>query len=355
MDTLVNVTTTRELYAEMLGAPLLGASLTYTLTSPTGATLIAAQPVTEVGAGFYAYSVDGSTYLTGPGLYRERWSGSSGSTDLQFDDAFLVGYAAGPVTTRLQLRHDIAHLLRDLWRGQATGGSPSTLLDTDRVETTNAWQGAQIYLYAGTGAGQSRNLLSSTQSGGVLTVAKSWTVNPDTTTLYELHRRFSVDAYNDAINAVIRSLADKPLIRAVDETVTLTTGTYEYAIPAGFSFISKVAWRDTTTTADWSDLRRRDDWEIIPGHGKLRIPGPATNMRLRLEGHLAPTAMLRDAAYCDLNPMYLMYLTASLLVQSEIAAPGRDLNAAGQAAAGYLAQAREFEPRQRDTANAVRV
>jgi hypothetical protein len=355
MDTLVGLSTTREIYAELLGAPLTGVPYTYTLVSPTGATLINAAAATEVGGGFYAFAVDGSQYLTGPGLYRELWQGvSPGGLDVPLNAQFMVGYEVGPVVTRLELRHSIARLLGDLWTGQSTGSNTgATLHDTNRVEADNAWQGGQIYLYAGTGQGQSRNLLSSTQSGGVLTLGQNWTTTPDSTTLYELHRRFSVEAYNAAINEAIRSVSDKPLLRAVDETILLTTGTYEYVIPAGFSYLSQVSWKSTTTpTNDWQRLRPRQEWDLVPGLGKLHIDSPATNLRLRLEGHLAPPALLRDAAYCDLDPTYLKYMAACILAQSEIASPGRDLRAAAQASAYYRDEARAVEPRFAGTINA---
>jgi hypothetical protein len=165
-----------------------------------------------------------------------------------------------------------------------------------------------------------------------------------------------VEAYNAAINEAIKTVADRPLIRAVDETIPLITDTVEYTIPAGFSFLSKVSWRDTTVTpSDWAELAWRDDWALVPGANKLRVPRATTNLRLRLEGHLAPPALLRDAAYCDVRPSYLKFQAANVLVQSEIAAPGRDLHAAAQYSAWLAQQAKSEEPKPRDVANARRV
>ena len=89
--------------------------------------------------------------------------------------------------------------------GTATGGGATTITDTDRLAAAEAdlYLGAWVYIYEGTGIGQERYVSSST-TGGQLTVP-TWTTNPDTTSKYEVHRKYRVDVYNEVIDAAHRS------------------------------------------------------------------------------------------------------------------------------------------------------
>jgi hypothetical protein len=66
--------------------------------------------------------------------------------------------------------------------GTATAGAASTLTDSGKTWDTNAWQTGTIEIYAGTGSGQSRTILSNT--GTVITVTSNWSTNPDNTSKY---------------------------------------------------------------------------------------------------------------------------------------------------------------------------
>lgn len=66
--------------------------------------------------------------------------------------------------------------------GTATAGAATTLTDAGKSWTTNFWAGAKLFIYAGTGAGQIRDITSNT--GTVLTISSAWTTNPDATSFY---------------------------------------------------------------------------------------------------------------------------------------------------------------------------
>ena len=105
------------------------------------------------------------------------------------------------------IRHSVARTVNDLLvLGVATSGSTTTLADTNNIlsSVTNSLQGAWIYRYAGTGSGAERGVDSSS-SNSVTIAGSTWTA-PDTTSYYEIHRRWRVADYNDAINAGIRAL-----------------------------------------------------------------------------------------------------------------------------------------------------
>lgn len=63
-------------------------------------------------------------------------------------------------------------------RGEATSGASTTLTDTAKSWVVNRWAGAWVKITNGTGAGQSRQILSN--SANTLTVTSAWSVNPST-------------------------------------------------------------------------------------------------------------------------------------------------------------------------------
>lgn len=70
--------------------------------------------------------------------------------------------------------------------GGASGGGTNTLTDIAKAWTTNAFAGFTIELVGGTGAGQSRTVSSNTAT--VITVSSNWTTQPDNSTSYQVLR-----------------------------------------------------------------------------------------------------------------------------------------------------------------------
>jgi hypothetical protein len=108
--------------------------------------------------------------------------------------------------TRRELRSIIADTVADnIVEGTATAGTSTTLTDTSSLLFSNAdaLNGAWIYIYSGTSSGDERSI--SDYSSNVVTVASSWSSTPDTTSKYEVHRRFRVTDYNRAIDAAMRA------------------------------------------------------------------------------------------------------------------------------------------------------
>jgi hypothetical protein len=68
--------------------------------------------------------------------------------------------------------------------GTASSGAATTLTDSTKTWTTNAWTNYQVVIVAGTGVGQTRTILSNTATA--LTVSTSWTTTPDATSQYEI-------------------------------------------------------------------------------------------------------------------------------------------------------------------------
>ncbi len=67
-------------------------------------------------------------------------------------------------------------------KGTATAGTATTLSDSAKAWTPNAWVGRSVYITGGTGSGQQRVIGSNTANQ--LTVSNAWTTIPNTTSTY---------------------------------------------------------------------------------------------------------------------------------------------------------------------------
>jgi len=67
-------------------------------------------------------------------------------------------------------------------KGTASAGGNTSLTDSTKSWTTNAFANMQVAIYHGTGKGQNRTISSNT--GTALTVSSAWGTNPDSTSKY---------------------------------------------------------------------------------------------------------------------------------------------------------------------------
>lgn len=88
---------------------------------------------------------------------------------------------------------NVASLTGGFWKagasldtGTATSGSTSTLIDTSKNWTVNAYAGAVCYIVSGAGAGQSRGVWTNTSNTLTLEPTLLWPVAPDATSVYRL-------------------------------------------------------------------------------------------------------------------------------------------------------------------------
>jgi hypothetical protein len=90
------------------------------------------------------------------------------------------------VEEKLEMTATLQWLIKNnvMTDGKATGGSASTLVDSTKDWTVDAFAGKAVEIYAGTGAGQTREVVSNTAD--TLTVTPDWTTTPGTTSIYEV-------------------------------------------------------------------------------------------------------------------------------------------------------------------------
>jgi len=229
------------------------------------------------------------------------------------------------------VRQLLAQLLGDrLIVGTATGGTPTTLLDTTQlVQPDNDWAGAWAYIYGGSLGPQERIISASGMSARSITVSPTWTVvggasAPAAGTKYEIHRAWSVlDAYNPMILMAFRSRRKRTLLAKTDETVTLTASTYEYPIPTGFVAINEV-WRADGDGLYTEEIPMRDLW-VDRGSKKLVFDKAAAlaasyivaGRKLRIIGQKYDTEPTLDADTFTVNTTPIVWLAKAYIHAAE--------------------------------------
>jgi hypothetical protein len=230
---------------------------------------------------------------------------------------------------------------QNYWTGTATGGAAGTLIDTLRWEKddffNNLSPSAQVKILTTTdGAvpqGQLRYITDWVQSTGTASIHANWTTaNVGAGDTYAIFSEYSWSEVVAAINAAINAVAISHPLRAIDETITLQSSTYEYVIPDNFVAINRISMEDGNgdypeqiDPAHWRivfqdvpkiHLLRAPTSEIFEGHEltNLFADSDLTDDRhLRIEGYKRQPVLVNDQDLCYLNPNYVGYQAAALL------------------------------------------
>ena len=156
-------------------------------------------------------------------------------------------------STKKALRQRVAQAIDpDFVTATATGGSATTLTTTNPViinqpTTPSFYLGAELSTVGGTGTGQTRRINTFAVAAGVATfTVDSWTA-VDSTTEFEIHRRFRKAQYDYAIDAAIDAMADSIFTDTQNISLAIERGTgttgiagawrHEYPMPSGFNHL----------------------------------------------------------------------------------------------------------------------
>ena len=220
-----------------------------------------------------------------------------------------------------ELRHELSQILGDrLLVGSATAASTVTLKDTNElIQDDDSWNGANVYIYSGTGAGQERTISDFVQSTNQMTVTPAWATIPASGSCYEIHQTYNVlDGYNPAIRMAIRAKRRRMFLPKTDETVTLTTA-YEYDIPSGFVSISEI-WRNDAA-GDFCEIVPQRDVRIDKGSRHLVFDkGVAlakgwivAGRKLRIIGQSYETEPATETASISVNTVPILWYAKGML------------------------------------------
>lgn len=114
--------------------------------------------------------------------------------------------------------------------GTASAGAASTLTDSSKTFTVDAFANLVLKITGGTGSGQYRKISSNTTT--VITVSAVWTTNPDATSTYEVQTVGYKDETVDGDGTTTHFTKFFPLINlntlTIDSTSITTTNVYQY-------------------------------------------------------------------------------------------------------------------------------
>lgn len=306
-----------------------GSVFTVTVVNPAGTTIVSAQAPTHVANGIWSYTLN-KTLLTTSGTYLVTWT-TSDPFDMEYKTSFTVGYEQWTGVTRLDVRHAISRLLEGK-DGFATGNvdsytsSSKTVVDANRIEPDDHWIGSYCYIYSGTGIGGERRVSDSTSSATSFVLGSAFSTNPAANSKYELHSKFSVEEINDAIKWAVVDVVPTALLPVEDDSLTITAGTYEYAIPAGLShvFLVEVA----VDAEDYYVAIAPAYWDIIRANRKLKFHPYAIDSygsrTIRIRGLRPPKPPLHDNASLEIRPIFVIYKAAAWLATQRMLGSGNE-------------------------------
>lgn len=159
-----------EAFFTVSGLGATGLTVTVNVRNPAGTLIVTGASATEVGDGFYTYSLS-SSLTTTAGTYRAIFMTAGTADQKHQPSVWILGKA-------WVASHSAA-------TGTAQAGAVSTItLASGTSATDNLHKGSVVFIYGGTGAGQSRVITGYVGSTKVATVGRAWATNPDNTSLY---------------------------------------------------------------------------------------------------------------------------------------------------------------------------
>lgn len=176
--------------------------------------------------------------------------------------------------TLLTLRQELARSTGGLIQGTATGGSTTTLIDTNLLDSgefaDDHLNGADIYITDTTDdlapKGEVRYVTDFVQSTGVVTVGKAFTVAPAAGDTYDVYLRYTKD---DLDTALMLGVKDWRLVT----TLTLSSNVAEYSLSATALHraeqVQSVWLRETTDTQ--SPYEQVSNWRVWDNAGTLTL------------------------------------------------------------------------------------
>lgn len=111
--------------------------------------------------------------------------------------------------------------------GTATSGGATTLTDTGKAFGTNAHAGRALVLLTGTGAGQSRRILSNT--GTALTVDSAWATNPGVGTTYAIRDDLAI-AILDSVSSDVMLVNEETSDQQVNSGGSFAIPSFTYSV-----------------------------------------------------------------------------------------------------------------------------
>lgn len=229
-------------------------------------------------------------------------------------------------TTLNVARSEVAKRAAEFLSSTATGGSTTTLADTNNLtHQDNYWNETIALVTSGTNAGQQRRVQTFTSSTATLTMYSAFVGAMASGAAYELYRRFSPTDVDTAINRSLNIAAPdfREKARAV---ATATAGTLQYAFPTGPDFMDKgfvgleyQFWTDSAQSTYPFTKLAPDQYEVLEdfnGSNTIRtiqlrfLPIQNRLLRFVYDGVIGNVATGTDTIHLDLPELEWLYSQA---------------------------------------------
>ena len=171
----------------------------------------------------------------------------------------------------------------------------------------------EVYVYAGTNIGVTKRITDWVLSTFLATVHSAYDAACDATSYIELSRIFTEEDKRKALNRVVEFMADKYMLDVVNVATTLSTNTYEYAMPTSipFEYVHRITRETTAAGGVFADVNIiNPDWYkfIVVGTAsfvkfdeiKYKLPSAHNSKDLRLEGQKRQLTLSSDTVTCYL-------------------------------------------------------
>jgi hypothetical protein len=302
-------------YLEAEGDPVVDRTVLLTLTSPRGAEVVSGAEATDLGDGWYLYSIAGAL-LNERGRYRATWV-SAGDPSIEIATFHSCGWVKPGLPTLADLRRRIAREAGVLvHRGSITDVSDtSSLIDASLViGDSNEYVGLWFIFTSGRNISVERRVVSFDAGTKTLTLAPPLDTAPDIGASYLL-LNLGVMRPSDItalVNDAITDLGETAYIEAVDEGLVSVAGQYEYDVPDGFNTVHQVSLWDSTLGV--YQALDPSVWTLEPG-GIIRLDPPAvdSNLGMRVAGTMAADTLHFDAQYCQVRPEWVVQFAVTAL------------------------------------------
>jgi len=172
-------------------------------------------------------------------------------------------------TTLFELTYNVAREITTVREGTATGGSTTTIADTnERLEPDDYWnRGSAWILYDGAGSaaapqGEFSIISDFANTGGIVTLRTTLTTAVASTDRYALSvKKFPMDILIQSVN---RALFDMGKVPTTDiTTIDSATNQTEYDLPVAANLDLREVWLETNTD-DANDFRwkKQYNWYV---------------------------------------------------------------------------------------------
>jgi hypothetical protein len=241
--------------------------------------------------------------------------------------------------TRAQLRHAIATMVegRGFALGTVTAMNGNAVQSADlALYPSEYFNDGELYVTSGTAIGQGRRIASFAPEGaspptyGEASFFVPFSPNAAADDPFEIHPLigWTVAQYNQAIQGAHDEARDVVLLDKVDTSLTMASGQYEYAVPAGFRYLAD-AQEDLTNGGDNPCYRSYppSEWSLVAdgsGGKALRLERITAGRPLRLVGQRQATAPAADDEAIEIPTHYAVARATALVLMMQPGGPIAD-------------------------------